>query len=41
MMEEDWSAKLPQTLDYIRVLDEQRGLDYTKIFPELGDALCK
>jgi MoaA/NifB/PqqE/SkfB family radical SAM enzyme len=41
MMEEDWSAKLPQTLDYIRVLDEQRGLDYTKIFPELGEALCK
>lgn len=39
MMAEDWSSKLPQTLDYLRVLDEQRGLNYSKIFPELGKSI--
>tara|TARA_B110000908_G_scaffold172279_1_gene238755 strand:+ start:1678 stop:2985 length:1308 start_codon:yes stop_codon:yes gene_type:complete len=35
MMSEDWSDKLPQLQDYLRVLDETRGTDFTKVFPEL------
>ena len=37
MMAEDWSHKLPQLQDYLRVIDEQRGMDFRKIFPELGE----
>jgi len=37
MMAEDWSDKLPQLQDYLRVIDEQRGMDFRKIFPELGE----
>ena len=37
MMSEDWSNKLPQLQDYLRVLDEQRGTDFRKTFPELGE----
>ena len=36
MMSEDWSDKLPQLQDYLRVLDERRGTDFRKTFPELG-----
>ena len=39
MCAEDWSEKLPQTKDYLRVLDKNRGTDFTKTFPELGEAL--
>jgi len=40
MCAEDWSEKLSQTKDYLRVLDKNRGTDFTKTFPELGEALC-
>jgi hypothetical protein len=36
MMSEDWSNKLPQLQDYLRVLDERRGTDFRKTFTELG-----
>ena len=39
MCAEEWSEKLPQTKDYLRVLDKNRGTDFTKTFPELGEAL--
>lgn len=39
MCAEDWSEKLPQTKDYLRVLDKNRGTDFSKTFPELGEAL--
>lgn len=35
MNEEDWSDKLPILHDYLSVTDQQRGTDYTKVFPEL------
>ena len=36
MMSEDWSNKLPQLQDYLKVLDERRGTDFRKTFIELG-----
>jgi len=39
MMAEDWSNKLPMLEDYLTVTDQQRGTDFRKIFPELGDLL--
>ncbi|MEY4332573.1 MAG: hypothetical protein RLZZ196_1311 [Bacteroidota bacterium] len=39
MMAEDWSHKIPTLLDYLTVTDQQRGTDFTKTFPELGQLL--
>ena len=39
MMAEDWSDKLPMVKDYLRVLDKNRGTDFRKTFPELGEIL--
>jgi sulfatase maturation enzyme AslB (radical SAM superfamily) len=39
MMAEDWSEKLPMVKDYLRVLDKNRGTDFRKTFPELGEIL--
>lgn len=36
MMSEDWSNKLPQLQDYLRVLDQRRGTDFRTTFIELG-----
>ncbi len=36
MNEVDHSSRLPQTRDYIRRLDAERGTDFAKIFPELN-----
>lgn len=36
MMEEDWSHKIPTLIDYLSVLDKQRGTDFRKFFPELA-----
>jgi MoaA/NifB/PqqE/SkfB family radical SAM enzyme len=36
MMQEDWSNKLPSTLEYLSICDDTRGTDFRKIFYELG-----
>ena len=36
MMEEDWSHKQPQLIEYLELLDKQRGTDFRKTFPELS-----
>jgi hypothetical protein len=35
MNAEDWSEKLPALHEYLKVTDNQRGTDYTQVFPEL------
>ena len=35
MNAEDWSDKLPALHEYLAITDQQRGTDYTKVFPEL------
>lgn len=35
MMSEDWSAQLPDLMDYLSVTDANRGTDFRKIFPDL------
>ena len=35
MNQEDWSHKLPTTLDYLQTCDSTRGTDFTRVFPEL------
>ena len=37
MWTEDLSHLLPQTIEYIKKLEEVRQLDFCKIFPELTD----
>jgi len=39
MMAEDWSDKLPQTIDYLETIDKSRGTDFRKTFPELGECI--
>jgi len=39
MMAEDWSSKLPITIEYLEQCDQQRGIDFRIIFPELGAVL--
>jgi len=39
MMDEDWSSKLPVTVEYLEQCDQQRGTDFRTIFPELGAVL--
>lgn len=36
MMAEDWSSKLPSTIEYLESCDQQRGTDFRKVFPELS-----
>ena len=36
MMAEDWSDKLPQTVNYLETIDKSRGTDFRKTFPEIG-----
>lgn len=36
MMSEDWSHKLPSTLEYLEVCDRNRNLNFRKIFTELN-----
>lgn len=37
MMAEDWSSKIPALTEYLTIADSQRNLDYSKVFPELGN----
>ena len=36
MMQEDWSNKVPALVEYLEITDKQRGLDFRKTFPEIG-----
>ncbi len=36
MMSEDWSHKLPSTIEYLESCDNTRGLDFRQIFTELN-----
>ena len=36
MMAEDWSSKLPSTIEYLESCDKQRGTNFRKVFPELS-----
>ena len=37
MNAEDWSARLPETREYLKLLDIRRTLDFRKTFPLLKD----
>ena len=37
MNAEDWSQRLPETREYLQLLDKSRNLDFVKTFPLLGD----
>ena len=37
MMSEDWSHKLPSTIEYLETCDRTRGTDFRKVFPNLRD----
>ena len=37
MMGEDWTSKLPQTINYLETLDKSRGTNFRKTFPEIGE----
>lgn len=37
MMAEDWSHKLPSTIEYLEICDKSRGTNFRNIFPELRD----
>jgi hypothetical protein len=37
MESEDWSVRLPELKEYIRLIDAQRGLNFAEIFPEMKD----
>jgi hypothetical protein len=34
---EDWSNRLPETKEYLELLDKQRGTDFYSTFPEMKD----
>lgn len=36
MMQEDWSNKLPSTIEYLESCDKIRGLNFREVFEELG-----
>ena len=36
MMQEDWSSKLPSTIEYLETCDTTRGTDFRSVFPELN-----
>ena len=35
MDKEDWSERLPEFKEWINLIDNTRGLDFSKVFPEL------
>jgi hypothetical protein len=37
MLSDDWSRKLPSTIEYLETCDASRGTDFRKIFPELSN----
>ena len=37
MESEDWSVRLPELKEYINLIDKQRGLNFSEIFPEMKD----
>ena len=39
MMSEDWSQRMPQFREYITKFDNQRGTDFTEVFPEMAGLL--
>lgn len=41
MDREDWSERMPELQEWIRVLDEQRGSDFKHTFPEMSGLLEK
>ena len=36
MMQEDWSSKLPSTIEYLETCDTSRGTNFRLVFPELS-----
>lgn len=36
MMQEDWSTKLPSTIEYLETCDKTRGTNFRWVFPELS-----
>ena len=36
MMQEDWSTKLPSTIEYLETCDTTRGINFRSVFPELS-----
>ena len=39
MNSQDWSNKLPQFNEYVRVLDKTRGTDFYSVFPDLSESV--
>ena len=37
MNQEDWSHKLPTTIDYLETCDSTRGTDFRKLYPDLSN----
>ena len=35
MKSEDWSQRLPEFREYLKIMDSIRGTDFTKVFPEM------
>lgn len=39
MYSDDWSNRMPEFREYIRLMDKIRGTSFRKVFPEMGDLL--
>ncbi|MCB0366116.1 MAG: twitch domain-containing radical SAM protein [Bdellovibrionaceae bacterium] len=39
MMAEDWSRRMPQLREYIRLMDSIRGTDFARVFPEMAEIM--
>jgi hypothetical protein len=39
MKSEDWSNRMPEFIEYIQLMDEIRGTDFSKTFPEMRELL--
>ena len=39
MMAEDWSHKLPSTIEYLEQCDKTRGTNFRSVFPDLKDLI--
>ncbi len=39
MNSQDWTDKIPQFNDYVRVLDKTRGTDFYSVFPDLSESV--
>ena len=39
MESEDWSNRLPEFKEYINLMDQRRGTDFRKTFPEMARIL--